>query len=247
MKFVQIQTRLLSRIRELIHNGELTQRGFARLSGISQPHIHKVLKGERTLSAARFDLLLRSLDWSLLDLFEESEIRNHLARGVRPRCAWTDLPWHDRVLGPGVEKGVDGVRQERYPVPRSLLASPSRVVLVRLKHDAGMQETLGNCNVGVLELPDDAPVYASSLYAVDRGQDTVIRRVRQGASCLYLICDIDASNPLRWEAIPPRDALGRAAIRGRLVWLGEETYKKPARREYGQVFHEATSSYVSRT
>jgi transcriptional regulator with XRE-family HTH domain len=248
MKFVEVQTRLLSRIRNLIHNGELTERGFARISGISQPHIHKVLKGARTLSTERFDLLLTSLHWSLLDLFQEAELRNHLASSVRPKAAHTELPLEQKALGPGARwSPASGRLEEHFPVPCSLLRRGSPVVAVRLSHDPSMWQTLGNCNVAALELAHPWPLQAGSLYAVDRGADTVLRRVRRGAACLYLISDEDADQPRQWEVVSALDSVGRPAIHGRVVWLSEETYRKPVRREYGYALPEATSWYVSRT
>jgi hypothetical protein len=219
MKFVEVQGRLLLRIRHLIHNGELTERGFARISGISQPHIHKVLKGARTLSTERFDLLLTALHWSLLDLFEEAELRNHLASSGRPKAAHTELPLGQKALGPGARWSPALGRVEgHFPVPCSLLLRNSPVVLVRLRHDPSMWRTVGNCNVGAIELTN-GPLQVGSLYAVDRGADTVLRRVRRGAACLYLISDEDAEQPRRWEVVSALDSVGRPAIQGRVVWL----------------------------
>ena len=40
----------MGHLRTRIQNGELTERSLARLTGISQPHIHNVLKGAKILS-----------------------------------------------------------------------------------------------------------------------------------------------------------------------------------------------------
>ena len=45
MTFQDARLRLLAYVRNQVRNGELTERGFARLIGISQPHAHNVLKG----------------------------------------------------------------------------------------------------------------------------------------------------------------------------------------------------------
>lgn len=250
MKFADIETRLLSRIRHLIHNGELTERGFARISGISQPHIHRVLKGTRTLSTSRFDLLLKALNCSVLELFQEEELRNHLVWGVRARPASTQLPLQQNALGPGAPWPEDEIRQEHdehYPVPCSLFIGDARLVLVRLNADPSMLGTLGNCNVGVLDLSHQVLAHGVGLYAVDRGNDTVVRGIRRGSGTLYLVSDENLNQPLKWEVIPALDASRRSPIRGRVVWLSEEKLKKPPRRERGQPFDDATSSYVSRT
>lgn len=240
MRFLEIQERLLSKICHLIHNGELTERGFARISGISQPHIHKVLKGTRTLSTARFDLLLKSLNCSLLDLFQEDELRSYLANGVRREVAFSEFPLCLTALGPGRPWAAGEVGPERYPVPCSLLPSKSRLALVRLEPDAHMQHTLGTVSVAALELTAEFPLCPSALYAVDRGCDVVIRFLRRGSDRFYLVSDRNRIDPLRWEFVAVMDTLGRSPIRGRVVWMNEE---EPS----GQLLAAATSSYVART
>lgn len=49
-------------------NGEFTERGLAHLAGLSQPQIHNVLAGHRTLTPAVADRLLAALGLSLRDL-----------------------------------------------------------------------------------------------------------------------------------------------------------------------------------
>jgi transcriptional regulator with XRE-family HTH domain len=247
LRFVEIQTRLLSRIRHLIRNGELTERGFARITGISQPHIHKVLKGTRSLSTARFDLLLRALNCSLLDLVDEDELKAHLAWEGGPAGARVEIPLYQAVLGPGAAWTPERAGQERYLVPCSLLCRNTRLAAVRLKEDPSMLQTLGNCIVAVLDLTGRAPGHPTALYAVDRGRDTVLRRVRRGSGCLYLVSDESGSEPLRWEMVPALDLLGRPAIRGRVVWLSEQQPRKPPRRELAHACEDATSWYVSST
>jgi len=70
MDFETLQRRLLSRVRDCVRNGELTERGLARMIGISQPHMHHILKGARALSLEIADRILRHLDWTGLDLLE---------------------------------------------------------------------------------------------------------------------------------------------------------------------------------
>ena len=57
-------------LRERVRNGEVTERGLARMAGISQPHLHNMLKGVRGLSAEKADLLLLRLGLSVVDLLD---------------------------------------------------------------------------------------------------------------------------------------------------------------------------------
>jgi len=72
--FSQLHTRLIVHLAERIRSGEITERGLSRLTGVSQPHIHNVLKGKRLLSLACADGILRRLHMDVFDLFEPDEL-----------------------------------------------------------------------------------------------------------------------------------------------------------------------------
>jgi transcriptional regulator with XRE-family HTH domain len=74
MDFHELERRLLEHLRRRVHSGELTERGLARITGISQPHIHNVLRGKRTLSSDTADVILHILRMDLLDLIEPEEL-----------------------------------------------------------------------------------------------------------------------------------------------------------------------------
>jgi transcriptional regulator with XRE-family HTH domain len=71
MYFETLQGRLLNSVRWRVENGELTERRLAGLIGVSQPHMHNILKGARALSPEKADRILRTLEMSVLDLFLE--------------------------------------------------------------------------------------------------------------------------------------------------------------------------------
>ena len=75
MTFLDLQQRLLDELRRRVHSGAATERGLARLSGISQPHLHNVLKGKRKLSLRKADVVLHHLQIDLLHLIEPEELR----------------------------------------------------------------------------------------------------------------------------------------------------------------------------
>ena len=68
MTFRGLHERLIEAARERMRNGGWTERGLAMRTGISQPHIHNVLKGARFLSARSADILLRELGLKVEDL-----------------------------------------------------------------------------------------------------------------------------------------------------------------------------------
>jgi len=75
MTFQDLQQRLLEELRRRVQSGAVTERGLARVSGISQPHLHNVLKGKRVLSLQKSDTLLRRLQIDVLHLIRPEELR----------------------------------------------------------------------------------------------------------------------------------------------------------------------------
>jgi len=70
MNFRDLENDFLEHLRGRIRSGELTERQLARLAGISQPHVHNVLKGKRLLSTELADTILDVLRLDLMQLIE---------------------------------------------------------------------------------------------------------------------------------------------------------------------------------
>jgi transcriptional regulator with XRE-family HTH domain len=77
MNFQDLQSRLLEHLRQRVHNGEISERGLARLTGVSQPHMHNVLKGKRLLSLEKTDEILHYLKLDILDLIPQDLRDSH--------------------------------------------------------------------------------------------------------------------------------------------------------------------------
>lgn len=71
---------LKSNLNGRIRNGELTERNLARRIGMSQAHVHNVLKGARILTAEVADLLMLELNLTVGDLVTGED----LATGRKP-------------------------------------------------------------------------------------------------------------------------------------------------------------------
>ena len=80
MTFHDLQQRLLEELRQRVRSGAATERGLARVSGISQPHLHNVLKGKRKLSLGKADVVLHRVQIDLLQLIESGELRESSRR-----------------------------------------------------------------------------------------------------------------------------------------------------------------------
>jgi transcriptional regulator with XRE-family HTH domain len=73
MTIGDIQRRLVAHLLKRIRNGELSERALARLVGVSQPHLHHVLHGKRSLSIKTTDEIMHQLKMDIFDLIEPAE------------------------------------------------------------------------------------------------------------------------------------------------------------------------------
>ena len=80
MTFQDLQLRLIEELRSRVRSGAATERGLARQSGLSQPHLHHVLKGKRVLSIEKADEVLRRLDLDVLHLIKPEDLPGFRAR-----------------------------------------------------------------------------------------------------------------------------------------------------------------------
>jgi plasmid maintenance system antidote protein VapI len=76
MNFHELRERFLDHLRSQVRRGELTERRLAKITGVSQPHIHNVLKGKRVLSMEKADEVLRHMKLDLLDLIKPEDLWN---------------------------------------------------------------------------------------------------------------------------------------------------------------------------
>jgi len=74
LDFQELHHRLVVYLQGTVHNGTMTERRLSRITGISQPHIHHVLKGKRSFSMISADQVLRALHNDLLDFLEADDI-----------------------------------------------------------------------------------------------------------------------------------------------------------------------------
>ena len=74
LNYQELQKRLIAFLSERVHSGEMTERGLARTTGVSQPHIHNVLKGKRLFSMEMADIILWRLHLDVLDLLSPEDL-----------------------------------------------------------------------------------------------------------------------------------------------------------------------------
>jgi len=220
LTFQDAQLKLLAYVRSQIHNGELTERGFARLIGVSQPHVHNVLKGVRNLSPNVFDLTLKYLHLSMLDLVPTDELETHLRhRRFEPRRA--EVPFLDRPIGPGMPWSATLDPRKTFPLPLPALEISANLVMANFVPDPAMR-TLASSDLALLDLSRQSKLAPRGLYVVERSNETVLRYIRPGAQRYYLATDATLDVPADWEPLPVSSSGLAAAVKARVKWIGRE-------------------------
>ncbi|HWR51351.1 MAG TPA: hypothetical protein VN428_09610, partial [Bryobacteraceae bacterium] len=92
LTITDLLVRVIEETRRRIRNGEATERGLARRAGLSQPHVHNVVKGVRVLSPASADRLMQALGFRLVDVMA--------ADGQERRCPVCGCPAQRSPVGP---------------------------------------------------------------------------------------------------------------------------------------------------
>jgi transcriptional regulator with XRE-family HTH domain len=213
MDFRLLQLRLVSHVRARVRNGELSERGLARLSGVSQPHIHNVLKGTRLLSAQMADQMLQRLRIDLAELLTADETDATHSEPARDSSLSRTVGMLDGLIG-REHPYPETVGRERYPFPVAVLDRLVSPVAARLAPDplrapifAGRCVVLLDRSEEVRLNPDDEGYFALDL--TSGGTIGLVRRAGPQFSLWVRQADV-------WHSIvlPNRNPLD--VVRGRV-------------------------------
>jgi transcriptional regulator with XRE-family HTH domain len=221
MDFATLHERLVANLRARVKNGELTERSLARLSGISQPHIHNVLKRARILSPELADLILSKMQLSILDLLDRKEITDYLARNTQSELRFRAVPVLDGFLGPGFLLPKQTPTCESQSIPYTQAVSLTQPVVARLAADEQMEGVVNANDLVLLDQSETARTFLQphGYYVVNTPAGGLIRSLRRDMASLYLISEINKDQPGEWPVISlaGRDIL--ELVLARVVWL----------------------------
>jgi hypothetical protein len=175
--FALLRDRLLLRLRVQLQNGESSERSLARLAGISQPHVHNVLKGARILTTEIADVILSKLNMSILDLIDLKELEAVLAARNETRV-FTRVALLDGLIGPGYPWPTSVAAGQYYWVQQGGFEA-ARIVAVRLAADAQLLPFVQAGSVAFIDVGQSGR-FAPDLgvhYAVSSGSTSSIRKL----------------------------------------------------------------------
>jgi hypothetical protein len=224
MFFNNLQNSLLHNLKTRVSNGELTERGLARLVGISQPHMHNVLNGRRILSSELADQILEKLHISVLDLIERRQLTDYLTSAQPMTLECTYVPLLKGVLGPGHPWPSEVDRSERVAIPTSQPGLRTGIVVVRLAHDIRMGGVFSAGDLALLDQSFSARCTLASegLYVLKRGNLGVIRRLRTVGSQTYIVTEDNLKHPAAWERISVEIQYIQHVVRARAILVAKD-------------------------
>lgn len=217
MLFKILQETLIVHLRDRVRSGELTERGLARLTGVSQPHIHNVLKGVRSLSVEYADQILEKLGIAPSDLIGAGDL------GWEPmhEPVFTHVPWLGGKAGPSKELSDRYQDKVFFPVPSAWAGPLVSPVMVTLAQDSQLYPHFQEGDFALVDraVPSRDELRLSSVYLVRKGKSTVLRSIRVGGTRLYLLTPGTWEEPRKWEYVPLTGQDLTHVIVGRIVWI----------------------------
>jgi hypothetical protein len=216
-----LQQRLLAVLRKRMQNGDLSERSLAFLTGISQPHIHNVLKGDRILSLSATDLILRRIQIGVEDLLTAGDNVTRRAGGA-PEAGAVDVPVLDGWLGPGLPLPTRPSGLERHPFPASFVAGLDYPVLARLAADPRMDPLFRANDLILLDHSEDRRRHPDprTAYVINRRGEGLVRRVCLERDDLLVLGSSGRRQCDGYEVFPLDGAHLLDVIRARVVWVG---------------------------
>ena len=215
MSLDALHRKLIELARQRVRSGEVTERGLARLCGVSQPHMHNALKEIRVLSTAVADRLLQVLDLSIPELLwripgeEELDVRA--------------IPVLRNRIGPGT-RGDLAQFSGFIPVSGDLLKGVVQPVCARVGPDLVLPKAF---SVNDVLLLDQDPVKRAAprreaCWVVSAPGGLSIRYVRLEAGRIYLAGEAAGAEDARWDSTLPGNSTILETVKARVVWLGRQ-------------------------
>jgi hypothetical protein len=215
-----LQQRLLEHLRLLIRNGEWTERRLARTVGLSQPHVHNLMKGSRQLTPAICDLVMLHLNIGIQDLVsltrEEAELQGQFAY----------IPMVVGRVGPSWPWPTE-LSSTRHRVDANLVHGWQSPVVAVAGHDPRMEPLFSQDDHALL----DQSIHARShideggLYLIKRQGRGLFRRLRRSGKELYIVCGDCEHRPSAWERVALGEVPLPLVVRAKAVFLAGESWK----------------------
>lgn len=215
MYFRDLQTRLIETARQRVRSGYISERGLARICGLSQPHMHNVLHQVRSLSPAAADRLLQALALTVPDLlakpFDGADAEVRAIPILRTR------------IGPAVEAAFT-VHGGHMAMPVWLLKGLVEPVLARLAPDLALPRSFAAGDLVLLDQNTALRKAAGgrTFWIVAEGSGLRVRHVKMSGSQISTASELDTVEAGNWRRVLAHGRDMLQIVRARIVWFGRE-------------------------
>ena len=206
---------LVDEARMRVKTGAVTERALARQCGLSQPHMHNVLKNIRVLSTGSASRLMHALDLNIPQLVWHRQMEG--SSGV---CA---VPMLRNRLGPGTSLCLSSF-SGYVPFPAGIVERLVTPVAARLGADLVMPKALSCNDLALLDQNSAARTLpgAESCWVVSENGAIRIRYVRMGGTKLYVANEQTVNQRAKWDVISLQGKNILDIIKARIVWVGRD-------------------------
>lgn len=222
LSFATLQVRLVEHLRKRIRNGEISERSLARLTGISQPHIHNTLKGVRALSLELADVILTHLRLTPLDLLSREELTQYLSRtNPHRQVRLQPVPVLSGLLGLHQPIPRKGPHREVHTVPYHLTEAATEPLVASLAGDPEMEPLFADRDLVLLDQSETARtlVQPEGYYVVRTGDGPCVRALRRQEDTLFLISERHRENEAAWPRLTLAGVDMLDIVMARVIWL----------------------------
>ena len=221
MYFELMQSRLVGNLRERVRSGAITERSLARLTGLSQSHLHNVLKGVRILSPVLADQVVARLHIGLRDLLRDDELGLERTGRRSTLSGHTGTRLVEGWIGPGA--AFPDLQQFAGSIPFLSfdVDGAAKPVAVRLLADHNMGNLFHAGDLAVLVSPAQRPPV---LDGREYFGSSLIRRVELRGEALVLK-GVDGSAEPVCIPLAVRNIL--EVVRARVIWIGRYLERPP--------------------
>jgi len=217
-----LTSRLLAQVRERVRRGEISERGLARLTGHSQPHIHNVLKGARGIRTELADQLMSLLDIPLLSLLSQDELAG---RAPASQSGGASADFLVGSLGAGRPYPRRGDPPRRFRLSGVDISGVIQPLAVEVNaQESAMWPLICPGDVILLDrAPNERmrprPDY---IYAVNWNKKGYLGRCLRLRETLLVLADNPSARVQPPSRIPLQGTRILDVVQGRVVWLGRK-------------------------
>lgn len=221
MYFDDLYCALIRNLRLRVLNGEITERQLAKLAGVSQPHIHNVLKGVKALSNSLCDQVLKTLGMTILDLTDPDSLAAWVREHRAPERPHSFLRVLDGLIGPGQPWPTKVTGALPFPISAKELSNQGYPVAARVADDPKMHPAFSAGDWVILDQSERVrhELDEGSYYLLKIGGEALIRRIRVLGGTPYAITEDAVRNPSTWERLDPAPAALSRIVRAKVRFL----------------------------